>query len=147
MRRLMVLTIVGALAIAGCGGSATKTASPRHADANASSSTSTTTPFVANTEHVPGTLTKLVGAHEDVHDTRCAQHDGRWLADGTVTNPTRRAVQYRIYVSFLRGETTVGLAETDVRKVAPKGSADWTASVHAATPGLRCILRVERAAA
>ncbi len=62
-----------------------------------------------------------------------------------VTNSTAKSVKYRIYVSFLNGDTTVGLAEVNVGKVNPKKTETWHQAVKVTGRDLRCILRVERA--
>ncbi len=146
---LIALGVVAVIGVAGCSsdGSAKEAASPKTKPTATSNalSTSTTQPFVANTKNTPGTLADFVGAKADVHDTSCKQDGGSWNANGTVTNPTNSAVRYRIYVSFLDGDTTVGLAEANVAKVGPKKSAEWQQGVKVASDNLRCILRVERA--
>ena len=146
--------VVSAIGVAGCGSDAstnatsTSTTSARVAAKTAATgvtSTSTTQPFVSNSKNTPGTLANFVGAHGDVHDTTCKQDGDSWNASGMVTNPTAKAVQYRIYVSFLNGDTTVGLAEVNVGKVNAKKSQGWQQGVKVAGKDLRCILRVERA--
>ena len=52
---------------------------------------------------------------------------------------------YRIYVSFLNGDITVGLAEVNVGKVDAKKSQGWKQAVNVTGKDLRCIFRVERA--
>lgn len=139
---LIALGLVGACALAGCSGSDAKATS---ATAKHRTATTTTAPaFVANTKNTPGTLKDFVGAHTDVSDTKCGTGDKGWTASGKVKNPTSTKVQYRIYVSFLDSDTTVGVAESDV-KAAPGSTANWTATVGAAGKDLRCVLRVERA--
>jgi hypothetical protein len=125
------------------GGSKTAPLLAKRARAAASTS-STTAPFASDTTHTPGGRRTFDGARTDVHDTSCAAKDRRWIAAGKVTNPTGAAVRYRIYVSFLDGDTTAGITETNTGSVAAKATADWKASLKLATPGLRCILRVER---
>ena len=143
-RTLIALGLVGALAVAGCSSDAVKTNAAKANDAT--TSTTTEPAFVANTKNTPGTLKDFVGAKADVSDTKCASGAKGWTATGKAKNPTKAKVQYRIFVSFLEGDTTVGIAQTDV--LADAGaSANWTATVGAAGKDLRCILRVERAAA
>ena len=103
--------------------------------------------FVENTSNTPGTLKDFVGARADVSDTTCKTATKGWTASGAVKNPTDQAAQYRIYVSFLDGDTTTGIAQTDLAKVGANKTAKWTATVGAAGTNLRCILRVERAVA
>ena len=146
------LTALGVVAVIGAAGCSSD-GSAKHADTrktrssvtSQASSPSTTQPFVANTKNTPGTLADFVGAKADVHDTTCNHDGGSWNANGTVTNPTKSVVRYRIYVSFLSGDTTVGLAEANVAKVGPKQSVKWEQSVKVSSDNLRCILRVERA--
>lgn len=141
---LTALGLVAVIGVAGCSSNdSAKEASPPKTKST-STSTSTTQTFVANTKHTPGTLADFVGAKADVHDTTCKQHGGSWEADGVVSNPTDSSVRYRIYVSFLSGDTTVGLAEANLGKVGPSKSAHWQQSVKVASDNLRCILRVER---
>ena len=146
--------VVSAIGVAGCGSDAstnatsTSTTSARVAAKTAATgvtSTSTTQPFVSNSKHTPGTLANFVGAHDDVHDTNCKPDGASWNAGGRVTNPTPNAVKYRIYVSFLKGDTTVGLAEVNVGKVGPQQTEGWQQGVKVSGKDLRCILRVERA--
>ena len=143
-RTLIALVLVGALAVAGCSSNDTKSG----AESKAKKATTTTTKpaFVANTKNTPGTLKDFVGAHSDVSDTKCVSGAKGWTATGKAKNPTKTKVQYRIFVSFLAGDTTVGIAQTDVKAKAGATTA-WTASVGASGKDLRCILRVERAAA
>jgi hypothetical protein len=147
VRRILAFALVGGLALTACSsGSDSKSASldAQRASARATT-TSTTAAFAAATTHPPGSLRNLEGARADVHDTECVQHDDAWKATGKVTNPTGGPVRYRVYVSFLHGDVTVGVAEANTGSVAPKASEDWTTSVKLGTDGLRCILRVERA--
>lgn len=148
MRRLSAAFVAGTLAItaAACSGS---TASDRLAAkrTTARSTASTTPPFESTSQHTPGTLAGFVGAKDDVHDVQCGQHGATWSATGKVTNPTEQAARYRIYVSFLSGDTTVGLAEADSGRIGAKATESFSASVQVGGDGLRCILRVERAAA
>lgn len=139
---LIALGLAGACALAGCSGRDTQSASDTRAHRQP---TSTTAPaFVANTKHTPGTLKDFVGAHSDVSDTKCTSGPKGWAATGVAKNPTQGKVQYRIFVSFLDGDSTVGVAESDVTARAG-ATAEWRATVGAAGKDLRCILRVERA--
>ena len=145
-KSLITLGIVATIAVAGCsssGSSKAKEASTPTAK-SASASTSTTQPFVANTKNTPGTLKGFVGAKADVHDTTCARDGVEWNAHGLVTNPTAKSVKYRIYVSFLNGDTTIGLAEANVPNIGAKQTGKWQQSIKVDGDGLRCILRVER---
>ena len=143
---LIALGVVAAIGVAGCSSDSTKsdTKSPAKVAAKREGTTSTTQPFVSNSKNTPGTLANFVGAHQDVHDTKCKQDGAGWNAGGSVTNPTAKAVKYRIYVSFLSGDTTIGLAEVNVAKVGAKQTEKWTQGVKVEGKDLRCILRVER---
>ncbi|MEO6468379.1 MAG: hypothetical protein ABIP21_04705 [Acidimicrobiia bacterium] len=147
---LIAIGLVAVAGIAGCSSDAgTKASAKAHpatkAAAKGGATTSTTQPFVSNSKNTPGTLANFVGAKDDVHDTTCKQDGAGWNAGGMVTNSTAAAVKYRIYVSFLNGDTTVGLAEVNVGKVDPKQTTKWTQTVKVDGRDLRCILRVERA--
>ena len=149
-KSLIVLGVVAAIGVAGCSSdtatkSSAKPSKSAAAKKTAESSTSTTQPFVSNSKNTPGTLANFVGAKDDVHDTKCKPDGAGWNAGGVVTNSTAKSVKYRIYVSFLNGDTTVGLAEVNVGKVGPKQSETWHQTVKVAGKDLRCILRVERA--
>ena len=146
-KALIALGLVAALCAAGCAsnGDAKADKQAEKKTAKPASSSSTTQPFVANTKNTPGTLKNFVGAHADVHDTSCKQGGASWNAAGKVTNPTKHAARYRIYVSFLNGDTTVGLAQVDVGTVGPKQSQVWHEGVKVSGKDLRCVLRVERA--
>ena len=146
-KALIALGLVAALGISGCSGSHAN-AEKKTASAAKSKTTSTTAPqFTANTKNTPGTLKNFVGAKADVHDTKCAQNKAWWNAAGKVTNPTKKRARYRIYVSFLKGDTTVGLTQVDVPPLNAHATTDWDAGVKIAGADLRCILRVERAEA
>jgi hypothetical protein len=149
VRRVLAFALVGGLALTACSSSSGTghAALAAKRAASRTSTTSTTAPFVDATDHTPGTLRHYEGAREDVHDTTCAADGDAWRATGTVTNRTKRDVRYRIYASFLAGDTTVGIAETAAGPVHAGESASWTARVEVDDPGLRCILRVERTGA
>ena len=149
MRRLIAFVLVCGIAVAACSStSGSRSASLDDTRASAKSTTTPTiAPFASAITHTPGTLGHFVGARADVHDTTCMLDHASWNAEGEVTNPTRGPVNYRIYVSFLRGDTTIGLAETNLSRVAPHTTRRWAASSRTTARDLRCILRVERAAA
>jgi hypothetical protein len=140
---MIAFALVGGLALTAC----SSTSDPKSAPLPAKRTAAATTGLVTATKHTPGSLRGLVGGRADVHDTSCTSAGGAWKAAGKVTNPTASAVNYRIYVSFLQGDTTVGITEADRGPVAPKATTAWAADVRVPTPGLRCILRVERAPA
>ena len=143
-KTLIVLGLVASVSIAGCRSDhAGRTAQKATTKPKA---TSTTQPqFVANTQNTPGTLVNFVGAKLDAHDTSCKADGAKWSATGTVTNSSKKPAHYRIYVSFLQGDTTVGLSQSDFSPVASGATRDWSGSVKTSGKDLRCILRVERA--
>lgn len=147
-KTLIVLGLVASVSIAGCssdnGSSATKKAGDTTAAKTKTTST-TQAQFVANTQNTPGTLKDFVGAKSDAHDTSCNADGSKWVATGKVTNSSKKPAHYRIYVSFLQGDTTVGLSQSDFAPVAPGATHDWSGSVKTSGKDLRCILRVERA--
>ena len=157
MRTSLMALGVGAMSVIGVAGCSSATSTNSAAKSNKSvkaattddeksgSPTTTTQPFVSNSKNTPGTLTNFVGAKHDVHDTKCTHDSASWSTDGKVTNPTATTVRYRIYVSFLNGDTTVALAEVNVGKVGTKKTQDWHQGVKVSGKDLRCVLRVERA--
>ena len=146
MRRMIAFALVGGLALTACGSTSDSKTAPLSAERPAAKqSTSTTAPFVSATTHTPGSLRHLEGGRADVHDTTCAAHADGWRATGKVTNPTARPVNYRVYVSFLQGDTTAGIAEADRGPVGAHATVRWTTDLASTAKGLRCILRVERA--
>jgi len=149
VRRTIAFALVGGLALTACSNTSDTKSAPLPAKRTAATkaASSTTVPFVSATTHPPGSLHGLEGGRADVHDTSCTSSGGGWKATGKVTNPTSRAVDYRIYVSFLRGDTTVGIGETAAGPVKSGATTDWDAEVKLHAEGLRCILRVERATA
>lgn len=149
MRRLTAAFLVGtfALSAAACSGSdSTKSLSAKRAASKAeSTSSSTTLPFESNSKHTPGTLTDFVGAKGDAHDVTCTRHGGTWNADGKLTNSTKQPVEYRVYISFMSGDTTVGLTEFNSDRVAGTATTSFHAKVAVDAADLQCVLRVERA--
>ena len=151
MRRTIAFALVGGLALTACSGTSSgagsTSLSAKRAASKQVTTTSSTTPFVDGTTHTPGTLTGYEGARSDVHDTTCAADGKAWTARGKVTNSASSNARYRIYVSFLHGDTTVGIAETAAGPVKAAATTAWDAKVKVHTEGLRCILRVERSTA
>ena len=134
-RSVIALGLVAGLAglgVTGCSGD--------HAAASKPKPTSTTAAFVTAAAHTPGTLKHFVGAKADVRDTTCSAGAKGWHATGTLKNPTRAPARYRVFVSFLDGDTTTGVAEADVAKLGPGKSGTWSAAVGTDGTNLRCIL-------
>jgi hypothetical protein len=148
MRRTIAFALVGGLALGACGTSTsggTKSLRTARAARSASSAPAPPhAPFVDATTNAPGTLAHSEGARSDVHDTTCVPSGDAWTAAGRVTNPTSSTARYRIYVSFLRGDTTVGVAETASGPVRAGATTGWDTRLKVRADGLRCILRVER---
>jgi hypothetical protein len=148
MRRLTAAFLVGTIALsaAACSGSdSTKSLSEQRTAAKSKASTSTSLPFESDSQHTPGTLADFVGAKGDAHDVKCARQGAYWNATGKLTNPTQQAVKYRVYISFMSGDTTVGLTEFNSGRVAPKGTDVFHTGVKVQGTDLQCVLRVERA--
>jgi hypothetical protein len=95
----------------------------------------------------PGTADDFVGARKDATIDTCQVTDGKLAVKGTVTNPADSAQQYRIYVSAIDGDDTVGVAQVDVKDVKSSDSADWETNMPVNTDTVKCVLRVERFAA
>jgi hypothetical protein len=148
MRRLTAAFLVGTVAVsaAACSGSGSKSLKAERAAAKSTTS-STTLPFESNAQHTPGTLADFVGAKDDVHDVKCERTGGSWNSAGRLTNPTNQSVKYRVYVSFLSGDTTVGLTEFDSGRVAAKATEPFQSGVKVDGSDLHCVLRVERTTA
>jgi hypothetical protein len=91
----------------------------------------------------------FVGALKDVTASSCGVSGADWVGSGTITNPTRAAVNYRVWVAFIGADgSTVGLVQVNVDGVAAGASGDFSAPMpHGADGTLSCILRVERRAA
>lgn len=92
----------------------------------------------------PGSVEGYAGALEDSEVTSCEQRDGSLHVAGTVTNPEADTQDYRIYVSALDRDDTVGLVQLDVTGVDGGATADWSTDIAYGGDGLRCVLRVER---
>ena len=149
MRRLTAAFLVGIVAVsaAACSGSGSTKSLKAERAAAKSTTSSSTLPFESNAKHTPGTLSDFVGAKNDVHDVKCERVGASWDAAGKLTNPTTAAVKYRVYVSFMSGDTTVGITEFDSGRVAPKATEPFQSGVKVDGDDLRCVLRVERTAA
>ena len=155
MRRIIAFALVGGLALTACSGTVRRGTKSLPAERDREpgrrprrrprrSSTATT--------HTPGSLAALRG-----RTLRRARHvvraptAARGSATGKVTNSTPAAVRYRIYVSFLAGDTTVGITETDAgpvrgRRRPPTGPAtvkgdDGRAALHPARGARRRLTR------
>ncbi len=102
-------------------------------------------PPVVKTQVAPGTAKNFVGARSDVTGLQCKHAGDAWTSSGTVTNPGRAVVDYRIYTAFLdAANQTRGLVQTNVARVAPRASKKWAGRLDIDAADLRCVLRVER---
>lgn len=112
----------------------------------AEQSTTTTVADVTDVAHSPATG-DFVGALEDVSGQTCEQEADGWRVTGTATNPTGDAVDYRVYISLLNGEsTTRALVEAEVLAVAAGTTGTFDVLIPLPDADLRCVLRVERRA-
>jgi hypothetical protein len=116
------------------------------AKAGASADTATAAPELAGVKVQPGTATdSFVGARTDISDLSCkADGKGTWNVEGSVKNSTNKAVNYRIYTSFLNGTETLGLIETDIDNVKADATKKWSGSMTIGAEKVDCVLRVER---
>ena len=105
-------------------------------------------PELAGVKVQPGTATdKFEGARADISDLSCTSDgNGVWNVEGNVKNATGKAVNYRIYTSFLSGTETLGLIETDIDNVKSNSTKKWTGSMKIDAEKIDCVLRVERVA-
>lgn len=98
-----------------------------------------------NVKDPQGSVKGYVGAKSDATVDTCKVENGVLQVKGEVTNPTDKDQQYRIYVSAMKdGNTTVGVAQVDVPKVAGGKTTDWATILKLSEPNLTCMLRVER---
>lgn len=96
----------------------------------------------------PGTAEDdYVGALKDVTVDRCESGDKGTEISGTVTNPTKKDADYRIYVSVMNDKDTLGIVQVDVAGLARGKTAEWSKKAKASDSDVRCVLRVERVAA
>ena len=91
----------------------------------------------------PGSIDDYVGALEDVELETCATGGSLGVA-GTVTNPESEAQNYRIFVSAMSADDTVGLVQVNVDDVAGGETAQWDTQMDLNQEDLDCVLRVER---
>lgn len=92
----------------------------------------------------PGSVEDFVGAVEDAEISRCKADGSSWVVAGSVTNPTDKTQQYRIYVSVMEKKDTVALEQVDVADVVAGATEDWETEIPIQGEGLECVLRVER---
>ncbi|MDN4616099.1 hypothetical protein P5G50_16755 [Leifsonia sp. F6_8S_P_1B] len=92
----------------------------------------------------PGTAKGYVGAAKDVTIEKCDASKSPASFSGTVTNPEKTKQSYRIYVSVLAGDATLGIAQVNVDDVEPKAKKSWSGTSDSGAENGRCVLRVER---
>ncbi|MET0303852.1 MAG: hypothetical protein ABW040_07355 [Microbacteriaceae bacterium] len=103
---------------------------------------------VTDIEDAPGTGEGLEGAKDDLELANCALDGDSWALDGTVTNSSDAAADYRIYLALLNGGgDTRGLVQVNVDGVEPGASEEWSTTVDLDEADLTCVPRVERYAA
>jgi hypothetical protein len=145
------------LALAGCTGSkdpvtvtTTQVASPASAASAPSVSPTALEPGNVYVDvHDSQAVGDFVGALKDVTASTCGASGADWVGSGTITNPTKAAANYRVWVAFIGADGgTVGLVQVNVDGVKAGASGDFSAPMPYAADGtLSCILRVERRAA
>jgi hypothetical protein len=113
----------------------------------ASTATETKRGGYVDIQDQPGTADDFVGARKDATIDTCQVTDGKLDIKGTVTNPADSAQQYRIYISAIDGNDTLGVAQVNVKDVKPSDSADWETNMPVDENSVTCVLRVERFAA
>lgn len=125
---------------------AAKSADGKTAEAGANGNTATAASELIGVKVQPGTATdNFVGARADISDLSCkSDGKGTWNVGGSVKNSANKAVNYRIYTSFLNGTETLGLIETDVNDVKSSASKKWSGSMTIDAEKVDCVLRVER---
>jgi len=92
----------------------------------------------------PGSVPSFVGAIKDVSGQTCTASAEGVTASGTVTNPASAKQDYRIYISVLDSNQTLGVTEVDVNGVEPGASQQWSGVVKVQMKDPKCVLRVER---
>lgn len=126
--------------------SAAKSAGVNPAKEGAGGEADTAAPELTGVKVQPGTATdNFEGARTDISDLSCkSDGTGTWNVGGSVKNSTNKAMNYRIYTSFLKGSETLGLIETDIDNVKAKATKKWSGSMTIDAEKIDCVLRVER---
>lgn len=150
--RILTATIVASLAmlsLAACTDTDDSTPSSS-ASASASPSTSAVPDSVTDITDTPGAGSDgegggFEGALSDYAPTGCSLVDGAWIVEGTLTNSTDAAADYRVYISLLNGSgETRALQQADVDGVEPGATAEVSLSIPLDEDGLNCVPRIER---
>lgn len=144
-RRHVAWIVIPALALTltACTGSEGEAALEGQGGEQNETPNSTTDTLVEVTD-TPGSVDGFVGAIDDAEIVTCESQSGVWVGEGTVTNPTDTAQNYRVYVSFNHKGNTRGLVQVDVENVAAGEQATWATEAALLGAGLECVLRVER---
>ena len=109
----------------------------------------TLSPAVVDVTDEPGQSgDDFVDARSDTTLDRCESVDGKFTAEGEVTNSSGVDAAYRIYVSFNLTDSPLsrGLVQVDL-DVADGATEKWEATAELEEEDLDCILRVERVGA
>lgn len=136
MRRSGAGVVVGLgllLGVTSCGGGT-----------NRSDSTGEAAETVLDVRDPQGSVDGYEGALEDTALSVCGLEDGRFRAEGELTNPTGESRAYRIYVSVMDGDDTRAIVQVDVPAIEPGASRGWGTDVDLDADGHDCWLRVER---
>jgi len=124
--------------LAGCTGATTPQPTP-------TATSDALEPGITDIEDTPGSGEDLEGALADSKVESCERDGDEWKVSGTVTNPTDKKADYRIYVSLLNGTNdTRALVQVDVDEVKKEKTKDWKVEIPVAEDDLTCVLRVER---
>ncbi|MBG6055050.1 hypothetical protein IWX81_001461 [Salinibacterium sp. CAN_S4] len=128
-----------AIALTGCTDNASPTPTPTP------TASADPTPGITDIIDTPGSGEGLEGALSDSEVTTCELADGSWTVDGTLTNSSAVAANYRLYVSLLAGDgDTRALTQVNVDGVEPTQSSPWSTQIAVSDADLSCVLRVER---
>jgi len=125
------------------GGTTVQSSAPPSKTPSASSSPSVVAPVI-DVKTQPGSVDGYVGALKDVSGQTCTAGPGGVTAAGTVTNPASSKQDYRIYISILNDNQTLGITEVDINGVDPGASQQWSGVVAVQVDSPKCVLRVER---
>ena len=121
--------LLGAVAIAGC-----------HGTTSSSATTTSTSPSVTTTT-VPVTYVNTIPLRQNISLSSCQATKGGWRASGTARNPGNTARTYRLTVYFTNSQATVLGSGTSSATIAAKGSGPWSVTTTFHAPSVvRCVL-------
>jgi hypothetical protein len=113
---------------------------------NSNSNSSPSSGSEQTTALKPGTPVSFDLAHNaraDVRTDTCKESSGAWVLKGTVTNSGTAATGFQMIVDFVaKGDTVLSTTEVNIAYVAPKASANWSATGARGKLGVSCILRL-----